>query len=174
MIISVDGLISAGKTDTLLKYSQTFPVFNHENNIKIVFEPVRQFTKYTYGGREFNPLELFYTSDRYQYIFQEYVLDIYAKLNEGFQTSLQADSDQIIIVERNLASSRIFIETNRHKYTDFEYCRLVEKHDALHRRFYPNECTTDKLFYLDTEIDTCMDRIQKRKRKGESNIEYYN
>ncbi len=172
MFISIDGLISAGKTETLIKYMQLFPVFNQENNIWVKFEPVKQFMKYEYDGMVFNPLELFYTNDAYQFVFEDYVLDIYSDMNEGFKTSLEADPGQIFILERNLASARVFIETNRHNYNDFEYARLIQKHDRLHKKFYANECTTDHLFYLDCDIDICLDRISKRCRRGEDKISY--
>lgn len=148
-LLFLDGLIGAGKSTILEKYKNM--------GITTLCEPVDEWVQ---SGM----LAKFYINRNY-YEWQKYVLTsfidyIYRNLHEGF-----------IIVERGHVSAfKVFTYMNRDKMTQDQYNELVDIYESFDKRLRMDGYMYDHIM-LDTDIDTCMERIEIRNRENESNIE---
>ena len=155
-IFALEGNIGAGKT-TILNI-----IAKHFKDIEIVDEPVKQWQNIS-GN---NLLNLFYSDpQRWGFSFEFYSM---LTKTQGLLKALDSEKP-IIITERSLLSDKIFIDLSKElgKLNKMEYHMLMNTYDFYLQNIYP---PLTGIIYLDTPVEQCVKRINKRNRLEESNI----
>ena len=163
LIISIEGNIGSGKS-TLLQNLQTK---YHDKNYVFVKEPV-DLWEYVTDEQGKTILENFYEDPpKYSFAFQMMAFTTRMSiLKKAIQENPQAE---VIICERS-------IEADKHIFAQMLYDdKLMNKMeykiytDLAKEYIYDNPL--DAIVYFYTTGEKCFERIQKRSRTGESNIE---
>jgi deoxyadenosine/deoxycytidine kinase len=156
-IYTIEGNIGAGKTTILNIIGKNF------DDVTFVEEPVSQWQNL--GGE--NLLEKFYQDpERWGFTFE-----FYSMLSKIKCLMKAADSEKnIIIIERSILSNKIFIDISKemNKLNDLEYGMLINTYNFYRQNVYP---ILNGIIYLNTPVDLCVQRIIKRNRGGESNVD---
>ena len=156
-IYTIEGNIGAGKTTILNIIGKNF------DDVTFVEEPVSQWQNL--GGE--NLLEKFYQDpERWGFTFE-----FYSMLSKIKCLMKAADSEKnIIIIERSILSNKIFIYISKemNKLNDLEYGMLINTYNFYKQNVYP---ILNGIIYLNTPVDLCVQRIIKRNRGGESNVD---
>ena len=156
-IYTIEGNIGAGKTTILKIIGKNF------DDVTFVEEPVSQWQNL--GGE--NLLEKFYQDpERWGFTFE-----FYSMLSKIKCLMKAADSEKnIIIIERSILSNKIFIDLSKemNKLNDLEYGMLINTYNFYRQNVYP---ILNGIIYLNTPVDLCVQRIIKRNRGGESNVD---
>ena len=156
-IYSIEGNIGAGKTTILKIIGKNF------DDVTFVEEPVSQWQNL--GGE--NLLEKFYQDpERWGFTFE-----FYSMLSKIKCLMKAADTEKnIIIIERSILSNKIFIDISKemNKLNDLEYGMLINTYNFYRQNVYP---ILNGIIYLNTPVDLCVQRIIKRNRGGESNVD---
>ena len=161
-IISVEGNIGSGKS-TLLNSLKDY--FKDNNKVIFLQEPVDEWNKIkdVYGK---TMLEKFYENQvKYSFAFQ---MMAYISRLSILKKCIDENPDFIIITERCLNTDRyVFAKMlfDDGKIEDVEYQIYLNWFD--HFSYLQH---TQKIVYLKTDPNTCITRINKRNRLGESNI----
>ena len=156
-IYSIEGNIGAGKTTILKIIEKSF------KDIAFVEEPI---SKWQNIGNE-NLLEKFYENpERWCFSFEFY--SMLTKVEELIKASNTKKS--IIIIERSLLSNKIFIDISKKmdKLNNMEYNILLKTWDFYIQNVYPQ---LSGIIYLNTPVNVCVNRIIKRNRNEESNVD---
>jgi deoxyadenosine/deoxycytidine kinase len=162
MIVSVEGNIGSGKT-TLLSYLE-----NIDFDKIIIYEQVDEWKnlKNKDGNNMFN---LFYTqTEKYSYLFQTYVL--LSRISYLLKT-IKENPDKIIICERShLTDLNVFAQSlfEMKQLNDMEFIVYKQWH-SLVTEFFNIE--VNKYIYVNTCPTKCLERIKKRSRDGENEIQ---
>ena len=156
-IYSIEGNIGAGKTTILKIIGKNF------DDVTFVEEPVSQWQNL--GGD--NLLEKFYKDpERWGFTFE-----FYSMLSK-IKCLLKASESEknIVIIERSLLSNKIFFDISKdmNKLNDLEYGMLINTYNFYMQNIYP---MLNGIIYLNTPVDLCVQRIIKRNRGGESNVD---
>lgn len=159
-ILAIEGNIGAGKT-TLLRYIR-------ENYPKIVLidEPVDTWeTMKTPDGK--NILQHFYGDmERWAYTFQNTAL---LTRIENIQRAIEKHpADSLFIMERSYLTDRYVFAKILHedkKMNDMELDIYLRWYDHFTSKF-----PIKQIIWLNTDVDTCVERIHRRNRPGEENI----
>ena len=165
MIISIEGNIGSGKS-TLLQIlkDRNNSKENSNSNVYFVDEPVAEWDTIKADGKTI--LELFYQDQtKYSFTFQitAYITRLRKLLN-----ALDENPDKIIICERSI-------------YTDkYVFAKMLYQQghiDEIQWQSYnywfdtfKEKTKVDMIIYVNTEPETCYNRIKMRNRNGESNI----
>ena len=156
-IYTIEGNIGAGKTTILKIIGKNF------DDVTFVEEPVSQWQNL--GGE--NLLEKFYQDpERWGFTFE-----FYSMLSKIKCLMKAADTEKnIIIIERSILSNKIFIDISKemNKLNDLEYGMLINTYNFYRQNVYP---ILNGIIYLNTPVDLCVQRIIKRNRGGESNVD---
>ena len=162
-IIAIDGNIGAGKT-TFLDNLEKECI--GRTDIFFLREPVDEWMDFKDSSGE-SILEKYYQDQKkYAFVFQ---IVVFNTLLASLKKVLSDTKYKIIICERSLASSRHVFMDMLYKdkiINDFEY-KIYE--DLFTKDIVDNYYPTE-ILYLDVSIKTCIDRISKRNRQGEQNI----
>lgn len=154
-IYTVEGNIGAGKSTLLDVIKKYLP------NIYIVPEPVYE---WKHVGK-CDLLSMFYGGPkRWCFTFEVYsMLTLLKKIKEAI-----ASDAEIIFIERNILSNRAFhtVSEENGNLNAMESFILTEFYNFLKGEFP----ILNGVVYLETDIDTCMKRIQLRGREEESKI----
>ena len=156
-IYALEGNIGAGKT-TIMKI-----IGSHFTSVEFVEEPIKQWQNL--GGM--NLLDSFYSDPkRWGFTFEFYSMltKIQALLNA-------ANSEKpVIVIERSILSNMVFIELSHElgKLEEMEYKMLMNTYDFYIQHVYPH---LSGIIYLDTPVNECIKRINKRNRGEECSIE---
>jgi deoxyadenosine/deoxycytidine kinase len=160
--VVVEGSIGAGKS-TLIKYMKELD--KAYNKIEFYEEPVDQWMNF----QGHNLLQEFYKDPKEN----AFALQSYINLTKVKQF-VSKTNKPIRLFERSLASSqKCFMpilfknELLSAKETDI----LKSWADTL-SEWFPNQLKIDKVIYLQTNPDKCLERISQRNRSEESNISY--
>ncbi len=162
-IISIEGNIGSGKSTVVHNLEQKL-----KNNQDYVFlrEPVDiwQSIKDQYGK---TILEKFYENqEKYSFAFQ---VMAYATRTAILQEAIRKNPQcKYVLCERSLeADNRIFAKMlfddnkmEKVEYEIYEYFYKTRKQDM----------NLDAVIYIDADAETCLERIKKRSRNGETNI----
>ena len=157
-IYSLEGNIGAGKTTILKMIAKNF------ENVAFVEEPVNQWTNL--NGNDL--LKCFYENpDRWGYSFEFY--SMLTKLKNLVMAAIYSDKP-IIVIERSLVSNKVFIDISKKlgKLTPMEYKMLMVTYDFYLKNIYPE---LSGIIYINTPVDICVQRIAKRNRNGECEID---
>jgi thymidylate kinase len=164
IIISIEGNIGSGKS-TILEKLQDFMKDN--NRIVFLKEPVDIWETIKDSKTGENILQKFYNNQN-KYAFPFQVMAYASRLSMIRNTIKNSTDIDIIICERSLAADKhIFAKMlyDDGKIDDINY--------QIYNRFYnmfEDEFKLDGIVYIDADAEICSERINKRSRKGESNI----
>ncbi len=154
--VSVEGLVGAGKSTAL--------AFLEQSGLSVVQEPLSEWVVNGQEGREFNVLEEFYRDPaKRAYLFQSFCLRTRCKIMKQLQPNT------LYLIERGVDADGIFgaIQHENGCIDDVEYAvylyNLARARDDTPR--------VSGRIYIKTSVETCMERIASRKRKGEENID---
>ena len=156
-IFSIEGNIGAGKT-TIINHLKTL-----FNDILLVEEPVSEWQNIN-GENILEKKNL--NMERWGYSFEAYVL--ISKLNTLIKA---ADSEKkIILIERCMLSDKAFFDVNVKNglNTSMETEMFNNLYNFLNDNVYPKSSC---IIYIDTPVDECINRIIRRGRSVEANIE---
>ena len=162
-IIAIDGNIGAGKT-TFLDNLEKECI--GRTDIFFLREPVDEWMKFKDSSGE-SILEKFY-QDPHKYAFAFQIV-AFNTILASLKKVLSDPKYEIIICERSIATARHVFMNMLYKdniVNDFEY-KIYE--DLFTKDIVDNYYPTE-ILYLDVPIKTCIDRISKRNRQGEQNI----
>jgi deoxyadenosine/deoxycytidine kinase len=172
VIVSIEGNIGSGKSTLLRELKEHHQDFLHEHGIVLVQEPVDVWMNYLDPEDGESILKKFYDNpERYAFLFQ---LVIYESIMDAIDTAITANPDaRVLLCERSVSSShevfmKMFRDDGEVNALEYKYYRTMADNPDL-ERYRPSH-----LFYLDTPIGVCIERIEVRGRENESNItEHY-
>ena len=165
-IISIEGNIGSGKSHTLAAIKEKLKDKFSNNPILYVEEPVEYFREAVISGKKFFPLTDYYKDPvKGGVALQLWILEVFTQQYELL--SKISTSNHVIIMDRNINSSKVFIETmwKQGLLSDFSKTLLMSKvDDAIARFFGPKKLPVDKIFFLNTPVDQCLQNISRRNR----------
>lgn len=167
-IVSIEGNIGSGKSTLLDKLEKLLPNSHVSEDKHYVFlrEPVSLWESVQDPSTGENILQKYY-GDQSKYAFPFQVLaymSFYKQLTDAIKN---AGENTMIICERSMQSSRaIFAKMLK------ESGIIEDMNYQILEMFYKQveEIHLDAIIYLDVDVLTCNERINKRSRLGESNI----
>jgi len=174
-IIVLDGVTGCGKTSLIEHLRGELA----EHNILYVTED--DYTSVSLHGEEFNPLQqCFGKSAKSEDITctQIYIIQKTAEKLLKTLHSIQTHSYKAIIFDRWIMSCQNFILT-KHKLGMISYftqCFLLHYSTQLFKAILRDtkRCITPHILVIDTPIPTCLQRIKRRHRNGETNTTTWN
>lgn len=163
-LIVIEGPVGAGKTTLFQNLQRTL---KNDPNTHFVAEP--NLEKVTLNGKDYNILNKIYQSPfrAERYLCSEMVIcrllaDTY--LREGERT------EETLIMDRWIMSCKLFLEITYRKKLIGEFSRDFMTHflTGEHKKF-EEKIKGRKIykFYLDTDAETCLERIKMRGREDE-------
>jgi len=161
LIISIDGNIGSGKS-TILKHLRDRLTAN--KNYVFVDEPVKEWSKIEYEG--ITILEKFYgNTEKYSFSFQ--MMAYITRLNM-LKNAVKENPNAIIITERCLYTDKfVFAKMlyDQKQINPYEYQIYNKWFDE-----FISDLPEHKFFFIKSDPFNSKERINKRKRAGESNI----
>lgn len=159
----LEGLIGAGKS-TLINTLRERLSMIYNKPVIYLEENIENWIKFKEGDK--NIIELFYT-DKKRYGF-EFQLIILNGMLEQISEIKGCYDDIILISERSLRTSQ-----NVFQQLLFDEGNLTAIQKNILENLYDKLCLYQHgIIYLDVDIETCLERINKRKRHGESAITF--
>ena len=158
IVISVDGNIGSGKS-TLIKILKE----KYGDSIYFAAEPVDAWSQMIDGDGN-NLLHNFYTDkNRWSYSFQNIAYITRAKeLQKALESGKRVIiTERSVMTDRNLFAKMLFNDGFMNKME-------MAMYDTWFGLFNTN---IDYTFYVKTTVDNCVDRIKKRGRDGEGDID---
>lgn len=161
LIISVDGNIGSGKS-TLV--NQLKDVFKDMPNVHFIQEPVDTVWNLITDSHGETLLSNFYKNpSKHAFTFQ---MMAYISRLAILRDAVKNPKYDVIITERCLETDRNVFEKMLHAQgiiSDMEHA----VYNMWFNEFY-KEIRCNAIIYVRASVDTCMDRIQKRSREGET------
>jgi deoxyadenosine/deoxycytidine kinase len=164
IIISIEGNIGAGKSTILEELKSRM---SGSEDIKFVKEPVDIWeTVQDEDGKTI--LEKFYENSK-MYAFQFQVMALTTRLSLLRNTIRANPNCKVIICERSVEADKQIFAKMLHNdgiisYMDYKiYCLLATEHAS--------DFVVDGYVYINADAEICHQRISKRSRSGESQIE---
>jgi len=162
-IISIDGNIGSGKS-TLLAYLKEY--FTDNENIIFLKEPVDEWENIKDNEGK-TILQNFYENQK-KYSFSFQMLAYISRLNL-IKEAIKKKQNAIIITERSLYTdkmvfAKMLYDDGLINSIDYQiYLKLFES--------FTDEYPVNKIIYVKTKPNICIERIKKRSRTGETNIQ---
>jgi deoxyadenosine/deoxycytidine kinase len=162
-IISIDGNIGSGKS-TLLAYLKEH--FTYDENIIFLKEPVDEWENIKDNEGK-TILQNFYENQK-KYSFSFQMLAYISRLNL-IKEAIKNNPNAIIITERSLYTdkmvfAKMLYDDGLINSIDYQiYLKLFES--------FTDEYPVNKIIYVKTKPNICIERIKKRSRTGETNIQ---
>jgi len=167
-VVSIEGNIGSGKSTLLRELKEHHQDFLQEHGIVIVQEPVDVWMSYLDPEDGESILKKFYDNpERYAFLFQ---LIIYHSILDANDHATETNPDaRFLLCERSISSShevfmKMFRDDGEVNALEYKYYRAMADDPGL------DDYRPSHLFYLDTPIEVCMERIEVRGRENESNI----
>lgn len=161
-IIPVDGNVGAGKTTFLEHIQSAMP------EVTVVLEPVDEWMKMRVPGSDRSLFELYYDNpSKYGFAFQ--IMALQTRFDSLIK--MTQDKSKIVICERSfLTDYKVFAQLmfNKGFISPIEMEVYKRWHEFITNLVNPDICGS---VYLRASPETCMERIKKRGRTGEGNIE---
>jgi deoxyadenosine/deoxycytidine kinase len=164
--VSIEGNIGSGKSTLLSKLRLEHPDWYY------VDEPVGRWLETKQDNK--NLLEMFYEDrTRWAYSFQTFaLLTRLQSINETYQRALKdGNPNPIILMERSLETdSKIFGKMlhDTNEMMDIEWKMYCEWNKEFNRL---DKTAKRAVIWVDTPVDTCVERIHTRGREGEDKID---
>eukprot|EP00397_Hematodinium_sp_SG-2012_P001825 GEMP01001830.1.p2 GENE.GEMP01001830.1~~GEMP01001830.1.p2 ORF type:complete len:259 (-),score=54.77 GEMP01001830.1:1377-2153(-) len=167
LIVSVEAAIASGKSTLLNLVGDRMG-----NDVYVVQEPVMEWQKIE-GAEEHNLLDLFYKDmDRWAFSFQAYVLFTIIRSVQNAVDVLEKEGrldDTVILVERSYDTSKETFARMLH-----ESGHIGEHEWSMYKGWYDWMVEKAPPFsgsiYMRAELETVMERLDKRNRGEESGI----
>lgn len=159
-IYCIDGNIGAGKTTILNELKlKGFCVF--EEDLSQWGELLRRF--YLEPKRWMCTLQTAILHSMNQQYTK--LIDIETSIEKSFEIEKNRAAEAIVFIERSPQSSMIFVKNGvKQGFLDNEEANVIKNiYDVLHWK-------PDKVFYLNTDLDVCFERMKKRGRECEKNV----
>jgi len=179
--VSIEGNIAAGKSTFL-------EILAEEMNILAVLEPVSKWQEIKSSSSGLNLLDIFYKDPkRYSYLFQTFaflsrmqsqlhpyeILEKDTNNKKMFLTNTKTEkAETVIVFERSVLSDRYCFAKNcfetgimsevEHKVYETFHTFLVEEFKMLR---------LNGIIYLRTNPETCVERLKKRNRSEEKDVD---
>ena len=167
-IVSIEGNIGSGKSTLLRELKEHHQDFLQEHGIVIVQEPVDVWMNYLDPEDGESILKKFYDNpERYAFLFQ---LIIYDSIMDAIDHATETNPDaRFLLCERSISSShevfmKMFRDDGEVNAIEYKYYLTMADDPGL------DDYRPSHLFYLDTPVEVCMERIEVRGRENESNI----
>lgn len=169
LTISIEGVIGCGKSSLL-------NIIQQNTNYNICHEGVELWQNIT-DGKNNNILQSMYNNKVFLPLFQTLAMATKYSQHRNIQlNNAQKHLDntqsynQVTIMERSLLSTDIFNEMAVENGNLSELNKNVI--DAIHKLVVPGKKSDyiDAIIFIETPIETCYERINKRKRNGEEKI----
>jgi len=165
-IVSIEGNVGAGKTSLLRDLRRQLESEGRED-ILVVEEPISKWTTITNGTDDI--LQLFYKDPaKYALTFQTMVA--VTTMGSLHQAIAEHPEARVIVCERSLVSSRmIFAEALKNEGAMDE--TEMTAYDELFKDEAIGWMLPDEKIYLEVRPEICLERIRKRSRIGEQEID---
>jgi len=161
IIVSIEGNIGSGKTTLLSNLHNAFP----GKNILFVKEPVNVWEEIK-DSQGKTMLEKFY-ADQQKYAFSFQIMAFISRISL-LKQSIRENPGSVIITERSLHTDKmVFAQMlfDSGLIEDVNYQIYLKWFDEFSR-----ECPLNRVIYVKTDPNICIQRIAKRSRAGESVI----
>jgi deoxyadenosine/deoxycytidine kinase len=161
IIVSIEGNIGSGKTTLLSNLHNAFP----GKNILFVKEPVNVWEEIK-DSQGKTMLEKFY-ADQQKYAFSFQIMAFISRISL-LKQSIRENPGSMIITERSLHTDKmVFAQMlfDSGLIEDVNYQIYLKWFDEFSR-----ECPLNRVIYVKTDPNICIQRIAKRSRAGESVI----
>lgn len=162
-IISIDGNIGSGKSTLLAHLKESL---KYNKNVIFLKEPVDEWESVTDENNK-TILQNFYENQK-KYSFSFQMLAYITRLNL-IKEAIKNNPNSIIITERSLYTdkmvfAKMLYEDGLINSIDYQiYIKLFES--------FAHEYPVHKIIYVKTNPEVCINRIKKRSRTGETNIQ---
>jgi len=160
-LLSIEGNIGSGKS-TILKLLK----LKSDESVIFIDEPVSEWQKIENSSGK-NVLELFYENkEKYSFTFQ--ILAYITRLRKVLDV-IKNSKDKVVIMERSIYTDKFVFAKMLY---DGGFIKEIEW--KTYNYWFDTFKDTTKLngiIYVNTEPEICFERIKKRNRDGESNIE---
>jgi deoxyadenosine/deoxycytidine kinase len=161
-LITVEGNIGVGKTTFLEKLEK-------DHDVKVIYEPVEEWLKYKDADTGLSIFEMYY-NDKTRYSFTFQIMALQTRFENIMQVCRNTTSKYVICERSIFTDFNIFAKLMNEKgeMTDLELAIYKRCHD-----FMTELCNISifKYIYLIASPETCIQRIKKRSRAGEENID---
>jgi len=167
-VVFVEGNIGSGKS-TLLK-NIVSDGGAHDNEVTILPEPIEEWNSYGLDGKTI--LELYYEDPRkYAALFQNIVVQ--SKMRLLLKILMSPDTNAVYVLERSYFSDYHVFAKMLHEQGHIDSITLeyFRKWMELCHATLLNAGVKVNVIWVDTNVDTCLSRIQSRQRDGENGIE---
>ena len=161
-IISIDGNIGSGKSTFVQKMKQEF---NDNNKIIFIDEPVDEWSNICDKNGETILSKFYKNQTKYAFSFQ--MMAFISRLNK-IKSAYENNPDSIIITERSIYTDKyVFAKMlyDDDKMEEVEYKIYLQWFDSFAKDF-----PIEKIVYIKTDPEVCLERIAKRRREGEAII----
>lgn len=165
IIINIEGNIGTGKSTILSELRKNIKI-DHPTDVIFLTEPVDKWDTIK-DSQDISILKHFYQdSNKYAFPFQ--IMACCTRISNLKNAINNNPNCKIIICERSIeADANIFAQM---LYDDNVMNEMEHKIYSLFYNEHKELYKPDGYVYLDTNADTCLRRIKKRSRDGESNI----
>lgn len=162
-IIFIEGNIGTGKSTMLKKIKE----FKTNKKVQVIFEPVDNWQSLKDDNNK-NILSYFYEDmRRYAYSFQSFAFFSRISLLEKID-----DEADYVFIERSVFSDKYIFAKNCYQeklMTDIEWQLYCKWFDWFEKRYFSDKKYS--IIYLKCSPEICLERIKKRARHEEKNIE---
>jgi deoxyadenosine/deoxycytidine kinase len=162
LLVTVEGNIGVGKTTFLKKLEE-------EHGAKVIYEPVDEWLMYKDTDSGHSIFEMYYNNKkRYAFTFQ--IMALQTRF-ENLVKVCENATDEIIICERSIFTDFNIFAKLMNQQGDMSDVEL-EIYKKCHS-FMTDLCgiSIHTYIYLNASPTTCLQRVQKRNRVGEENID---
>lgn len=167
-IISVEGNIGSGKSTLVSEMKKVLPSLLN-NKIFFLQEPVDEWEKIRDTNGE-SIITKFYR-DQKKYAFSFQMMAYISRLKTLMETIDKIPSNAVIICERSVWTDKHIFAKMLYKEGNIEEINYIIYNKWF--EFFIKGASLDGIIYLNTDPDTCLERVLKRKRDGENiPIEY--
>lgn len=166
-IYSIDGNIGSGKSTIIKLLKEKFKTIN-KTEIIYLPEPVKTWSSIKDKEGE-NIIEKFY-KDNKKYAFAFQMMAYITRINQVKKVikNLEPNKNYIIVTERSVHTDKNVFAKMLYNNKDIDECEY-----QIYNKWFDefiSDIPIHKYIYIDTNPKTCLERIEKRSRKGENKI----
>jgi deoxyguanosine kinase len=164
-IVSIEGNIGAGKT-TLVEELKTR--LSSSSDIVFLCEPVDVWESVTDAAGENILMKFYKNPQKYAFSLQMMALTTRMKSLQDAIHSAQIQGAKVIICERTIDADYNIFAKMLHADNTLEDIEFQIYKKIFNELVEKQQYKLDGIIYIDADTDVCLNRIEKRNRKGES------